>query len=81
MSHRSLHCTLRSFLFPNLTSSTSFIISDQSGRRRGLVFNFSSTSLCFCEIGFFSKSDGGFKPGGGGGGGGGGGNGTNKHHK
>lgn len=46
-------------------------MSDQSGRRRGRDFSFSSICLCFAEMGFFSKSEGTCEPGGGGGGGGG----------
>lgn len=63
---RSLHVTC----FNLRPDSTSFIMSDQSGRLRGRTFSFSNICLCFSEIGFFSNSGGGAKPGGGGGGGG-----------
>lgn len=56
---RSLHWTWRSFR----PSSTSFIMSDQSGRFRGRDFNFSNVSFAFSDIFFFSKSFGAINPG------------------
>lgn len=48
-------------------------MSDQSGRRRGRVFNFSNISKCLVDMGLRSNSCGGPRLDGGGGGGGGGG--------
>lgn len=56
---RSLHSTWRSFR----PDSTSFIISDQSGRLRGRVLSFSITAFCVSDIGFRSKPFGANKPG------------------
>lgn len=56
---RSLHSTWRNF-FPD---STSFIISDQSGRLLGRALSFSKVSLPFSDIDFFSKSFGASNPG------------------